>query len=132
MDISVHSYPGSTTKEKFTIVDKYFERKMKTIYVQDGTNYLLKSRNASVEVLIQVYLELIKNVDEKFNLDKIVQMTVPPLRNKPGNNYHNSRINEVNTKIREFFQAKYQIINVNELMKSMKDYNDETHFNYRN
>ena len=86
---------------------------MKTIYDQDGTNYSLKSRKTSVEVLIQVYLELIRNVDEKFNLDKIVQMTVPPLRNIPGNNYHNSRINEFNTKIRELLVAKYQIINSN-------------------
>ena len=136
MDISIHSYPGSTTKEKISIVDNYSERKLKTIIVQDGTNSLLKSRNASVDDLMQDYLDMIKKVDEKFNPNKIVLIIVPPLRNNPGNKYHNSRIIESNTKIREHLETKYQIINIHEIMESMKDYNvllhDERHFNYRN
>ena len=109
---------------------------MKTLIVQDGTNSLLKSRNASVDDSIQNYLELIKKVDEKFNPNKIVLITVPPLRNNPGNKYHNSRIDEINTKIRKHLETKSQIINIHEITESMKDYNvllhDEIHFNYRN
>ena len=63
-------------------------------------------------------------------------MNVPPLRNIPGIKYHNSRINEFNTKIRVHLETKYQIINIHEIMESMKDYNvllhGEIHFNYRN
>ena len=85
---------------------KYSERKLKTIIVQDGTNSLLKSRNVSVDELMQDYLELIKKVDEKFNPNKIVLMTVPLLRKNPGNKYHNSRIIEFNTKIQENLETK--------------------------
>ena len=80
LNISIHSYPGSTTEEKITIVDNYAERKLKTIIVQDGTNSLLKSRNACVDDLMQDWLDLIKTDDEKFNPNKIVLMTIPPLR----------------------------------------------------
>ena len=136
LDVSMHSYHGSTTKEKITVVDNYSERKLKIIIVQVGTNSLLKSRNASVDDLKQDYLELIKKVDEKFNPNKIALMTVPLLRNNPGNKYHISRINEFNTKIREHLETKYQIINIQEIMESLKDYkvllHDEIHFNYRN
>ena len=118
LDICINSYPGSTTKEKIIFVNNYSERKSKTIFVQDGTYSLLKSRNASVDDLMQDYLEMIKKVDEKFNPNKTVLKTVPPLRNN----------------IREFLEAKYHIINVHEIMKSMKDYNvplqNEIHFNY--
>ena len=82
------------------------------------------------------WLELSKKIDEKVNPNKIVLMTNPPLRNNPGKKYINSRINELKTQIRELLEAKYQIINVHEIMKSLKVYNallhDEIHFNYRN
>ena len=41
-DICFHAYRGSTTKEKVVVLEKYPEKELKTVFLQDGTNSILK------------------------------------------------------------------------------------------
>ena len=50
-DICIHAYRGSTTKDKIAVLEKYPEKELKTVVLQDGTNSILKQKHRDVNDL---------------------------------------------------------------------------------
>ena len=65
-DVAIHGYRGSTTAEKLAVLEKYPDRKLKTVVLQDRTNSILKRKTSEVAELFGKYIELVKNVQWKF------------------------------------------------------------------
>ena len=53
-DVAIHGYRGSTTDEKLAILEKFPDRKLKTVVLQDETNSILK-RKSSEKAFRQIY-----------------------------------------------------------------------------
>ena len=66
-DIAIHPYRGSTTKNKMAIVEKYSERKMHSVVLQDGTNSFLKLDRKPADAF-ESFKKLVNIYLEKFNL----------------------------------------------------------------
>ena len=47
---SIHAYRGSTTKEKIKGLEKYNQKKIKTLILQDGTNKIFKNDKSADEI----------------------------------------------------------------------------------
>ena len=55
LDTAIHAYSGSTTKEKIKVLDKYDCKKLKTLFLQDGTNTGSKLQKSSDEILDDMF-----------------------------------------------------------------------------
>ena len=78
-DICIHAYRGSTTKEKIAVLEKYPEKELKTVVLQDGTNSILKQK-CDVNDLFNEYIELVEVVSHKFKPKSLVLMEIPPIK----------------------------------------------------
>ena len=101
-DVQVLAYPGSSTKEKIRIVEKYEEKKIKTMVLQDGTNAILKQSNSPVEELMSDFSDLVDIVQQKFMPEHLLLLEVIPVKDTPSNRGKNDRINAFNENLREF------------------------------
>ena len=83
-DITVHAHRGTTTIEKLEKLKKYFEAKMKTVILKDGTNSFLEFKRKPGDVFEQ-YKQPVNLCREKFNPDKFYLMRVITMKNLSAN-----------------------------------------------
>ena len=139
-DVAIHGYRGSTTDEKLAILEKYPDRKLRTVVLQDGTNSILKRKTSEVAELFDKYIELVKSVQRKFQPEYLVLCEVLPMRDNDRNRDQNERIKEFNNLLSSFFQSNdlnvtIKHLPVAELLLKVPNYNnlfyDDIHMNYR-
>ena len=139
MDVTIHAYSGSTTREKIEVVDKYSERQLRSIILQDGTNSVLKNPDIPVCELFKDYETLVEKVSKKFNPEFLALVEVPPLRKSERNQSANERIKEFNEQIHNF-AAKFNSdevfpLNLHQSMSMLPNYDmllfDDIHLNYQ-
>ena len=103
-DISIHSYPGSTTEEKLLLTEEYEPRHLESLTIQDGTNSILKKASISVEEIFSQYKELVSNAHGKFTPKQLLLMEVIPTNFKLNNDKHIVRIQEFNALLHEWLE----------------------------
>ena len=122
------------------ILEKYPNRKLKTVVLQDGTNSILKRKNSEVAELFDKYIELVKNVNKKFQPEYLVLCEVLPMRENDRNSDQNERIEEFNNLLSDFIQSNDLSVTIKhlpvaQLLQKVPNYNnlfhDEIHLNYR-
>ena len=79
-DIWIHAYRVSTTKEKIAVLEKYPERELKTVVLQDRTNSILKRKYRDVRDLFNEWIELVEVGSNKFKLRSLVLRDIPPIK----------------------------------------------------
>ena len=99
-DICIHAYRGSTTKEKIAVLEKYPEKELKTVVLQDGTNSILKQKHRDVNDLFNEYIELVEVVSHKFKPKSLVLMEIPPIKSPNYNSVANERISAFNKNLK--------------------------------
>ena len=121
-DIAIHPYRRSTTKEKIAIVEKYSERKMHSVVLQDATNSFLKFDRKPADVF-ESFKKLVNICLEKFNPDQFVICEVIPLTNLSQNATENGRIDEFNSMIHNHYGGNgdnIKILKLNQMIKMLK------------
>lgn len=95
-DVQIHSYPGSTTEEKISLIEQYEKTPLESLTIQDGTNSILKNMNTPVKDLFDSYKVLVNKAHDKFSPKNLFLMEVIPTNYKTGNERYNDRIKEFN------------------------------------
>ena len=95
-DIAIHGYRGSGTEEKIKVIEKYDDKKMNTVIIQDGTNSILKKQQIDVPQLFESYKSLVQPVFDNFHPDHLVLCEVPLVNKSERNKVKNRRIMEYN------------------------------------
>ena len=138
-DIAIHGYRGSGTEEKIKVIEKYDDKKMNTVIIQDGTNSILKKQQIDVPQLFGSYKSLVQAVFDKFHPDHLVLCEVPLVKESERNKVKNRRIMEYNELISKFAESadistKLRVLPVAKSMQSFPNMNDlffdEIHFNF--
>ena len=80
---------------------------MKNVILQDGTNSISFEKGKTVEELIEEHAELIEIIKDKFDLERILVMQVPPILNQPEKI---QRIEAYNTKLKELCCVDNKVI----------------------
>ena len=139
-DNGKHAYGGSTALENIELINAYSENKIRTVLLQDGTSSILEEKGQHVDALFDIYIILLKGIDEIFNPDILVLMRVPALRKCQNNEMANERINQFNFKLEDISEnhgiPQVTVLPTNDIMHNLQDYNrlsyDEFHLSYSN
>ena len=138
-DICIHAYRGSTTKEKIALLEKYPEKELKTVVLQDGTNSILKQKHRDVNELFNEYIELVGVVSHKFKPKSLVLMSIPPIKSSNHNSVANERIFAFNKKLEIYANSannmNLKLLPIHQMMMKLPHYNylfyDDLNFNYQ-
>ena len=134
-DIAVHSYKGSTTESKISIIGQYTKRKMKSITLQDGTVSLHQNPSKPVGEIFQSFKELVNITKNTFSPEKLFICQVPPVHALTNNKLKNDRIQEFNNHMFELSgeDESIEIIAIYNELTGYSDisklYRDELHPN---
>ena len=138
MNIS-HGLRGSGTEGKIKVFEKYDDKKLNTVIIQDDTNSILKKQQIDVPQLFESYKDLVQTIFDKFHPDYLVLCEVPLIKESDRNKVKNRRIMEYNELISKFAEpadisSKLKVQPVAKSMQSFPNMNDlffdEIHFNY--
>ena len=138
-DICIHVYRGSTTKEKIAVLEKYPEKELKTVVLQDGTNSILKQKHRDVNDLFNEYIELVEVESHKFKPKSLVLMEIPPIKSSNHNSVANERISAFNNKLEIYANSannmNLKLLPIHQMMLKLPHYNylfyDDLLFNYQ-
>ena len=132
IDIAVHGYRGSTTKEKIKIVEQYESKKLKTLILQDCTNSIVKFDKNCDEVMDD-FLILVDRCREKFSPDHFVVCEVIPFKETYANTAKNALIDEFNSKLPDVMfkiDPSIAIVKCHQMIKSLPSTNPKIrHYN---
>ena len=76
-DICIHAYRHIVVqhqKKSKAVPEKYPEKELKTVVLQDGTNSILKQEQRDVNNLFNEYIELVEVVSHKFQPKSLLLM----------------------------------------------------------
>ena len=136
-DICIHAYRGS--KEKIAVLEKYPEKELKTVVLQDGTDSILKQKHRDVNDLFNEYNELVEVVSHKFKPKSLVLIEIPPIKSSNHNSVANERISAFNKKLEIYANSannmNLKLSPIHQLMMKLPHCNyqfyDDLHFNYQ-
>ena len=138
-DICIHAHGGSITKEKIAVLEKYPEKELKTVVLQDGTNSILKQKHRDVNDLFNEYIELVEVVSHILKPKSLVLMEIPPIKPSNHNSVANERISAFNKKLEIYANSanntNLKLLPIHQMMMKVPHYNslfyDDLHFNYQ-
>ena len=138
-DICIHAHRESTTKEKIAVLEKYPEKELKTVVLQDGTNSILKQKNCDVNDLFNEYIELVEVVSHKFKRKSLVPMEIALIKSSNHNFVANERIFAFNKKLEIYANSannmNLKLLPIHQMMVRLPHYNylfyDDLHFTYQ-
>ena len=67
-------------QQKIAALEKYPEKELKTVVLQDRTNSILKQKHRDMNDLFNEYIELVEVVSNNFKLKSLVLMDILPIK----------------------------------------------------